>query len=288
MHRPMPPARLPEAFVAQLAEARRSHPLPPHLRPAVRAFGDRALALLFPHFSSEARGDPTAEGVEADAAELSVSLYGLLTSMESCAEVPHDEVPARFLAALPAVHALLRSDSEAIFHGDPAARSLDEVILTYPGFHAIALYRVAHALHGLGVPLVPRLLGEYAHSKTGVDIHPGAQIGRSFFIDHGTGVVIGETAVIGNGVKLYQGVTLGALVVEKALSRQKRHPTLEDNVVVYSNATILGGETVIGHDSVIGGNAWITHSVPAFSIVSHESEVKPQKSRRPDDLDFHI
>jgi len=284
----MSPARLPEDFAAQLAKARRAHALPQHLRPAVKAFGDRAMALLFPHFFSEGTGDPTLEGVEADAAALAVSLQRMLSSMESCAEVPHDEVPARFLAALPGVHALLRSDAEAIFHGDPAARSLDEVILTYPGFHAIALHRVGHALHGMGVPLVPRLLGEYAHSETGVDIHPGAQIGRSFFIDHGTGVVIGETAEIGHGVKLYQGVTLGALVVEKGLGRQKRHPTIEDNVVVYSNATILGGDTVIGHDSVIGGNAWITHSVPPFSIVSHESEVKPQKSRRPDDVDFHI
>jgi serine O-acetyltransferase len=284
----MAPARLPEDFAAQVAAARRAHALPQHLRPAVKAFGDRAMALLFPHFYSEGSGDPTLEGVEADAAALAVSLQRLLSSIESCAEVPHDEVPARFLAALPAVHAVLRSDAEAIFHGDPAARSLDEVILTYPGFHAIALHRVAHALHLMGVPLVPRLLGEYAHSETGVDIHPGAQIGRRFFIDHGTGVVIGETAVIGNGVKLYQGVTLGALVVEKSLGRQKRHPTLEDDVVVYSNATILGGDTVIGHDSVIGGNAWITHSVPPFSIVSHESEVKPQKTRRPDDVDFHI
>ncbi len=286
----MPPARLPEDFAAQLAEARRAHALPAQLRPSVRAFGDRALALLFPHFfaGDGGGGDPTLEGVEADAAVLAVSLQRMLSSMEACAEVPHDEVPAKLLSALPGVHALLRSDAEAIFHGDPAARSLDEVVLTYPGFHAIALYRVAHVLHGLGVPLVPRLLCEYAHSKTGVDIHPGARIGRSFFIDHGTGVVIGETAVIGNGVKLYQGVTLGALLVEKALDRRKRHPTLEDNVVVYSNATILGGETVIGHDSVIGGNAWITHSVPPFSIVSHESEVKPQRTRRPDDVDFHI
>jgi len=281
-------ARLPEGFVAQLAEARRAYALPAHLRPAVQGFGDRALALLFPHFFSEGAGDPTVEGVEADAAALAVLLQRLLSSMEVCAEVPHGSVPAAFLGALPDVHALLRSDAEAIFHGDPAARSLDEVILTYPGLHAIALHRVAHALHGLKVPLVPRLLGEYAHSKTGVDIHPGARIGRAFSIDHGTGVVIGETAVIGNGVKLYQGVTLGALVVDKGLSRQKRHPTLEDNVVVYANATILGGETTIGHDSVVGGNAWITRSVPPFSIVSHESEVKPQRSRTPEDLDFHI
>ena len=284
----MSAVRLAEDFAVQLAEARRAYALPAHLRPAVQDFGDRALALLFPHFFSEGAGDPTIEGVEADAAALAVLLQRLLSSMERCAQVPHDPVPARFLAMLPGIHTLLRSDAEAIFHGDPAARSLDEVILTYPGFHAIALHRVAHALVGLEVPLVPRLLGEYAHSQTGVDIHPGAQIGRSFSIDHGTGVVIGETATIGNGVKLYQGVTLGALAVEKGLARQKRHPTLEDHVVVYANATILGGETIIGHDSTVGGNAWLTRSVPPFSIVSHETEVKPQRSRVTDDLDFHI
>src|SRR4051812_33414276 len=172
----MPSFRLPEDFAARLTEARKAHALPAHLRPAVRDFGDRALALLFPHFSSSAGGDPTLAGVEADAAALAVSLQRMLSSMEACAEVPHDGVPAKLLAELPAVHALLGSDAEAIFHGDPAARSLDEVILTYPGFHAIALHRVARVLHGLGVPLVPRLLSEYAHSKTGG--HPPGRADR--------------------------------------------------------------------------------------------------------------
>ncbi len=285
----MPPPRLNPDFVSQLVSARQSHCYPVQLRSSAQEFAQRALALLFPHFYPAAGGDPTLEAVEADAATLAVALQRLIYTLESCADTPTGSaVPQRFLDALPEVYRMLRSDAEAIFHGDPAARSVDEVILTYPGFYAIAIFRLAHALHLLGVPLVPRLMTEQAHAHTGVDIHPGATIGRSFFIDHGTGVVIGETTVIGNGVKLYQGVTLGALLVEKTLKDQKRHPTLEDNVVVYSNATILGGKTVIGHDAVIGGNAWVTHSVPAFSMVSHETEVRPRVSKGKDDLDFHI
>jgi serine O-acetyltransferase len=143
-------------------------------------------------------------------------------------------------------------------------------------------------LYSLGFPILPRLLSEHAHHHTGIDIHPGATVGRSFFIDHGTGIVIGETAVIGNGVKLYQGVTLGALVVQKSLSSRKRHPTLGDNVVVYANATILGGETEIGHDSVVGGNAWITESIPPFSIVGRNSDVRPRKPGLETDIEFNI
>jgi len=280
--------RLNPDFVSQLVSARQGHCYPVRLRHAAQEFSQRALALLFPHFYPDVGGDPTLEAVEADAATLAVALQRLLHSLESCAPIPGNGVPQKFLDALPEAYRLLRTDAEAIFHGDPAARSIDEVILTYPGFYAIAIYRLAHALHLLDVPLVPRLMTEVAHAHTGVDIHPGARIGRSFFIDHGTGVVIGETTVIGNGVKLYQGVTLGALLVEKTLKDQKRHPTLEDNVIVYSNATILGGRTVIGHDAVIGGNAWVTHSIPPFSMVSHETEVRPRNSKGKDELDFHI
>src|SRR5262249_21408196 len=157
------------------------------------------------------------------------------------------------LGELEQLYGLMREDAEAIFHGDPAAKSVDEVIVTYPGFFAIAIYRVANALHRLGYPLLPRLLAEYAHEKTGAGIHPGATIGRQFQIDHGTGVVIGESTVIGNRVKLYQGVTLGALVVKKDLANRKRHPTIEDDVVLYAGATILGGDTVVGRDSVVAG-----------------------------------
>lgn len=169
---------------------------------------------------------------------------------------------------LPKIAAMLDRDAEAALSGDPAAYSKEEVIVTYPGFYAVCIYRLAHAIHELGVPLLPRLMTEYAHEKTGIDINPGAKINESFFIDHGTGVVIGETAIIGKNVKIYQGVTLGALSVKKKLQSLKRHPTIEDDVVIYANSTILGGETVIGKGSIIGGNTWIVESVPAGSIIT--------------------
>jgi len=174
-----------------------------------------------------------------------------------------------FFKELQGVHSVLKTDVKALLDGDPAAVSDVEIIQSYPGFFAISAYRIAHLLHQLGVKQIPRMLTEYAHSKTGIDIHPGAEIGASFFIDHGTGVVIGETTKIGVNVKVYQGVTLGALSVSKKLAATKRHPTIEDHVVIYAGATILGGETVIGAHSVIGGNAWITNSVPAHSKVFH-------------------
>ena len=174
----------------------------------------------------------------------------------------------RFLGALPNIREALLLDARAIYDGDPAAHSIDEVILAYPGFRATAVYRLAHQLQGCEVPLVPRLLSEFAHGQTGIDIHPAARIGESFAIDHGTGIVIGETAVLGNRVKLYQGVTLGALSVDKRMARTKRHPTIGDDVVIYANATILGGDTVIGNGSRIGGNVWLTRSVSAHSVVT--------------------
>src|SRR5690606_33083175 len=158
-------------------------------------------------------------------------------------------------------------DAEAAYQGDPAAQSLEEVIISYPGFFAVASHRIAHALLKLDIPLLPRLMAEYAHERTGIDIHPGAHIGESLFIDHGTGVVIGETTIIGKNVKVYQGVTLGALSVKKRLQNIKRHPTIEDDVVIYANSTILGGETVVGSGSVIGGNVWLTRSVPPQSKI---------------------
>lgn len=180
----------------------------------------------------------------------------------------------RYLAKLPAILEALKLDAKAIADCDPASLSLEEVYMAYPGFYSIAIYRLAHELHLFGFPLVPRLMTEYAHRQTGVDINPGATIGKSFFIDHATGVVIGETAVIKDHVKVYQGVTLGALYVAKKLRQTKRHPTIEDNVTIYANATILGGETVIGANSVIGGNAWLTDSVPPNSTVFHSPEIK--------------
>jgi serine O-acetyltransferase len=172
-----------------------------------------------------------------------------------------------FFEELSNVRVMLAKDLEAAVRGDPAAKSADEVILSYPGFRAITVNRIANFFWNRNVPLIPRMMSEYVHRRTGIDIHPGARIGESFFIDHGTGIVIGETTVIGNNVKLYQGVTLGALSVKKEEAGQKRHPTIEDDVTIYANATILGGETVIGRGSIIGGSVWITQSVPPGSKI---------------------
>lgn len=179
-----------------------------------------------------------------------------------------------YLQQLPKILEQLNIDASALNENDPASQSLEEVYLSYPGFYAIAVYRLSRPLYLKGLPVVPRLMTEYAHKITGVDIHPGAEIGACFFIDHATGIVIGETTVIKNNVRLYQGVTLGALYVSKSTRNTKRHPTVEDNVTIYANATILGGETVIGANSVIGGNVWITSSIPPNSIVYHTPEIK--------------
>jgi len=184
-----------------------------------------------------------------------------------------EDVTEIFFEAIPSIYHLLLKDAEAIMQFDPAAKSLEEVMVAYPGFHATVVYRLSHQLYKQGIKILPRLFTEYAHSKTGIDINPGATIGKSFFIDHGTGIVIGETAIIGDNVKIYQGVTLGALNVSKELAETKRHPTIEDNVIIYSGATILGGSTTIGHDSVIGGNVWLTYGVLPNSIVYHKSEI---------------
>lgn len=181
------------------------------------------------------------------------------------------EKTRRFIKELPPLRAMLATDVQAAMEGDPAAKSCDEVIFSYPGVFATTVYRMAHELHNLNVPLLPRMMTEHAHSLTGIDIHPGAKIGKSFFIDHGTGVVVGETTEIGNRVRIYQGVTLGALALPKekidAFRNIKRHPTIEDDVIIYSNSTILGGDTVIGARSTIGGNIWITESVPPDTCV---------------------
>jgi serine O-acetyltransferase len=179
-----------------------------------------------------------------------------------------------FTKGIPDLFFSLKKDAVAIYTNDPAARSIEEVYLAYPGFFAIAIYRMAREFFTLGLPLIPRLMTEYAHQLTGIDIHPGASIGASFFIDHGTGVVIGETTEIHNHVKIYQGVTLGALTVGKELQNIKRHPTIEDHTTIYANATILGGKTSIGKNCVIGGNTWITSSIADRSIVSHTPKVE--------------
>lgn len=174
------------------------------------------------------------------------------------------------LEELPEIKRKIALDVEAGFKGDPAAKSQEEVILSYPGLEAILVYRIAHFLYESGIPVIPRIMSEHIHGKTGIDINPGAKIGESFFIDHGTGVVIGETTVIGNNVKIYQGVTLGALSVKKELMNKKRHPTIEDDVTIYAGATILGGETVIGRGCTIGGNTWVTRSIPAGTVLTQD------------------
>ena len=194
-----------------------------------------------------------------------------------------------FFEEVPSIFNVLLKDAAAILEFDPAANSIEEVLMAYPGFYATAVYRFSNQLYKQGVPILPRIFAEYAHSKTGIDIHPGATIGTSFFIDHGTGIVIGETTTIGNNVKIYQGVTLGALSVNKNLVQVKRHPSIEDNVIIYSGATILGGDTVIGHSSMIGGNVWLTNSVLPFSVVYHKSEVSIRdKNPWPEALNFVI
>jgi serine O-acetyltransferase len=200
-----------------------------------------------------------------------------------------------FVQRLPAVRALLAEDVEAAYEGDPAARSYAEIVVSYPALHAIATYRIAHELYALGVPILPRMMTEHAHDRTGIDIHPGAKIGRRCFIDHGTGVVIGETTEIGDNVRIYQGVTLGARSPRhgEMLRGVKRHPTIEDNVTIYAGATILGGETVIGRGSVIGGNVWLTESVPEDSRVTLEAprqrvRQRPGRDEKPGSPDWDV
>jgi len=197
--------------------------------------------------------------------QLELILSGLVPEKEKLAE--------EFLGILTPIKGTLLKDAEFILESDPAAKSLEEVIAIYPGFFATYCYRIAHALDQLRIPLLPRMITEYAHKITGIDIHPGAEIGTPFSIDHGTGIVIGETTIIGNYVKLYQGVTLGALSVEKGKASSKRHPSIEDNVILYAGCTILGGETIVGRNSIIGGNVWLTESVAPFSVVYHKGEI---------------
>jgi serine O-acetyltransferase len=220
--------------------------------------------LLFPFNESITDTEIPDQG-EIIREKLDEILEGLITGKE--------KTTRKFVDFLPALKKALLKDAEFILESDPAAKQLVEVIAIYPGFFAIFCYRMAHALHELTIPLIPRMITEYAHKTTGIDIHPGAVIGTPFSIDHGTGIVIGETAEIGNSVKLYQGVTLGALSVDKNKASRKRHPTIEDNVILYAGCTILGGETTVGKNSIIGGNVWLTESVAPFSIVYHKGEI---------------
>ncbi len=274
----------PEAFLAQLGDARAAYTLPARLHESVRDWMRSMLSLLFPHAAppnactgpAELRAEY--EGVASTLQEL---LRDLMPDREEADRIVDD-----LMAQLPDIRIRLYADAEAIHRMDPAAKSIDEVFLAYPGFLATICHRVAQPLWRRNVPIVPRLITEWAHERTGVDLHPGAVIGERFAIDHATGIVVGETARIGNDVRLYQGVTLGALRVNKALANVQRHPTIEDDVTIYANATILGGQTVIGRGSVIGGNVWLTHSVPPGSIVTHA--VPDERLRTDYPLEFEI
>jgi serine O-acetyltransferase len=235
----------------------------------VRHSIDEMVSLLFPQRGC--LGARSLENTEASLLELKSRFtyyFESVSALNKNNKVKASDICEAFFEELPKLAETLDLDALAALSGDPAAYSREEVIVTYPGFYAVCIHRMAHTLHELKVPLLPRLMSEYAHEKTGIDIHPGAKIGESFFIDHGTGVVIGETAHIGKNVKIYQGVTLGALSVKKKLQSIKRHPTIEDDVVIYAGSTILGGETVIGKGSVIGGNTWIIESVAPGSVVT--------------------
>jgi len=280
-----------ERLLALLARERLEHPLAPGLRQLAERIVYGALALLFPHFATADRAvDSDLSDELATLGALLVRALGAPGGAAAGGAAAPDVVVGHLFARLGVVREALLLDAGAIYEGDPAAHSVDEVILAYPGFLAIATYRIAHELHDL-VPVFARLLAEVAHRATGIDIHPGARIGGSFAIDHGTGIVIGETAVLGAGVRLYQGVTLGAARVNKGLEHVKRHPTIGDDVVIYANATILGGETVIGHGSRIGGNVWLTRSVPPHSVVTPTARVERRvgDSTPADDLiEFNI
>lgn len=234
-------------------------------------WAEKLICVLYPQLSTctLASIDAVTKAFE----DLQADLLNILNTTTACLDCNNYKIVENFFKQVPQIYRLLNTDIKAIVAGDPAAHTDFEVIRAYPGFYALSFFRIAHALHILEVPLLPRILTEHAHSKTGIDIHPAAVIGEYFCIDHGTGIVIGETANIGDHVKLYQGVTLGALSVKKDMAFTKRHPTVEDGVVIYSGATILGGATIIGRDSVIGGNVWLTESVPAGSLVYHNPKI---------------
>lgn len=251
-----------------------------------REFVDILIQTLFP-LKRNCTIDEGELGMELD--RCAIRLKELLYSIRNSINGDLEDLTNRFMEAVPGAFDELVNDAESLTRFDPAASCVEEIILCYPGFYCISVYRLAHILYELGIPVLPRVMAEYAHGQTGIDIHPGATIDSPFFIDHGTGIVIGETAVIGKNVKLYQGVTLGALTVEKKMAKTKRHPTIEDNVVIYAGSTILGGQTVIGHDTVVGGNTWITESVLPHSVVyrNHRVVVKDNKDFKAP-LDFVI
>jgi serine O-acetyltransferase len=274
-------------FAESILSNRQTHSCTALLKTESVNYLNELLNLFFPHFSSKIYYSQ--EDVIAKLQLLERNLISLIRQLNSLYKGDPSLSSKRFTQVVPVIYKSLLADAEAIYEGDPAAESIDEVIIAYPGFRAIAIYRIAHELYNLGLPIIPRILTEHAHELTGIDIHPGARIASPFFIDHGTGIVIGETTEIGKNVKIYQGVTLGAMSVDKSLSQTKRHPTIENDVIIYSQAVILGGSTVIGEKSIIGGNAWITQSIPANSVVYNKSEVRVRTNREFEEtIDFII
>jgi serine O-acetyltransferase len=241
-----------------------------------KIFVDDFIEFLFPIKSDNPH---TLSKIEASAVKIKAQFQELLFPIKNRISEPVEDLTDKFFKMIPGIYESLLNDASESLNFDPAAYSKEEVILCYPGFYTIAVYRLAHVLYELEIPMLPRMMSEYAHSRTGIDIHPGAKIGKNFFIDHGTGVVIGETTNIGDNVKIYQGVTLGALSVSKELAKKKRHPTIEDNVIIYSGSSILGGETVVGRNTIIGGNVWLTSSVLPFSVVYHKSRTVVRNSK---------
>lgn len=268
-----------ESFIDKIYQAHRQCPDCPSPR-VIHVFFEDVLAILFPEFAEESFKDK--DQLEMKLFDLQVQLKNLLQQNVQLHGGNGEQLSADFFNGLDQLYDRLQEDVEAMYAGDPAAKSRTEVIRSYPGFYAIAAYRIAHLLFKQGIELIPRMITEFAHSRTGVDIHPGATIGRYFCIDHGTGVVIGETTIVGDHVKIYQGVTLGAVSVHKDDADKKRHPTIEDHVVIYAGATILGGETIVGRESIIGGNVWLTKSVPPKSTIYYQVKMYDANTEAPD------
>lgn len=268
-----------DSFVKKIFDAHQEYIKTP-TKASIISFFNELLGILFPDFSSHPL--QSEKQVNQVLESMQGKLRDVLLKNISLEGDTKEEVIEAFFDSLPTLYARLQLDIDAMYAGDPAASDRAEIIRSYPGFYAIASYRLAHELALLGVKNIPRIITEHAHSKTGIDIHPNAIIGEHFCIDHGTGIVIGETTIIGKHVKIYQGVTLGALSVDKKDAKVKRHPTIEDHVVIYAGATILGGKTRIGKHSVIGGNVWLTKTIPANSRVYYKASLHDESEEKPD------
>lgn len=261
---------LPDSFIQTLLGYHKDASACPPPDRVIRFF-NQLLGVIFPEFSEDRYSETSA--IKQRLNQLKKELKDILSQHVECVQSTDIVIEDLVFDELPTLHRLLHQDVEAMYLGDPAAKTKAEVIRTYPGFYALAAHRIAHCLLNNGVNLIPRIISEHAHRQTGIDIHPGAEIGDHFCIDHGTGIVIGETTKIGSHVKIYQGVTLGGLSVKKEDASKKRHPTIEDHVVIYAGASILGGDTVIGEGSIIGGNVWLTRSVPAHTKVYYQAKM---------------